>query len=134
MHSCFYDRKSNSVYVAGGRNRKEHPFDKVGNTTEKWNLGKSSWEKIHSLPTFRGTAILRPAAVASNSKNLIGLFAGGFTGYGMSNKIYGLRRRDEKWIVMPKRLIHGGRDSHSMVNLAADEKPFTSYCAFPSWE
>ena len=133
-HSCFYDRKSNSVYVAGGRKMKEYPFEKLLNTAEKWKLDSNAWKKIGSLPTFRGTGIFLAAAVPSNSKKFIGFFAGGYTGYGLRNKVYGLRRKDEKWIDMPKRLLYGGRASHSMVNLAADEKPFTSYCAFPSWE
>ena len=136
-HSCFYDRKSNSIYVVGGETKQGSPFGKLLNTAEKWDLDSNVWKKIDSLPTNRGTGVYVSAAVASNSRNFIGFLSGGLTGYGMdfSYVIYGLRRKDEKWIYMPRsKNLRVGRYDHSMVNLAADEKPFTSYCAFPSWE
>ena len=103
-HSCFYDIKSNSVFVIGGSN---------GNrlsTTEKWNLDTNQWESTPSLPE----PLEYSAGVASNSVDYIGFVAGGWTNSGITNKIFGLRRRDLNWEVMPQQL-QTARYDHSMV-------------------
>ena len=98
-HSCFYDIKSNSVYVTGGANGNNRLA-----TTEKWNLDTNKWESTPSLPE----ALSFSAGVASKSLDYIGFVAGGKTGGfvtgGTTNKIFGLRRRDLNWEVMPQQL------------------------------
>ena len=111
-HSCFYDKKSNSVYVTGGYNNK----NRILTTTEKWNLDTNQWELTQSLPEPLSSA----AGVASKSIDYIGFVAGGQTNYGKTNKLFGLRRRDLKWEVMPQRLQTARRD-HSMVNLPSNQ-------------
>ena len=111
-HSCFYDIKSNSVYIIGGF---------IGYrlfTTEKWNLDTNKWESTPSLPE----SLYKSAGVASKSMDYIGFVAGGYTNNGNTNKIFGLRRRDLKWEIMPQQL-QTARDSHSMVNLPSDQIP-----------
>ena len=112
LHSCFYDIKSNSVFVIGGWN---------GNrlaTTEKWNLDTNKWELTPSLPETLDDS----AGVSSNSIDYIGFVAGGYTSSGNTNKIFGLRPRDLKWEVMPQQL-QTARNGHSMVNLPSDQVP-----------
>ena len=111
-HSCFYDIKSNSVFVIGGWNGTRLA------TTEKWNLDTNKWESTPSLPE----SLYKSAGVASKSMDYIGFVAGGYTNNGNTNKIFGLRRRDLKWEIMPQQL-QTARDSHSMVNLPSDQIP-----------
>ena len=119
-HSCFYDIQSNSVFVIGG-----YTDGYNGNhlaTTEKWNLDTNKWESTPSLPE----ALSFSAGVASKSLDYIGFVAGGKTGGfatgGTTNKIFGLRRRDLNWEVMPQQL-QTARYQHSMVNLPSDQVP-----------
>ena len=112
-HSCFYDIKSNSVYVIEGWNGSNRLA-----TTEKWNLDTNQWESTPSLPE----PLTYSAGVASKSMDYIGFVAGGNTNSGITNKIFGLRRRDLNWEVMPQRL-QTARNSHSMVNLPSDQVP-----------
>ena len=115
-HSCFYDIKSNSVFVIGGWNGTRLA------TTEKWNLDTNKWESTPSLPE----ALSFSAGVVSKSLDYIGFVAGGNTGGfvtgGTTNKIFGLRRRDLNWEVMPQQL-QTARAGHSMVNLPTDQVP-----------
>ena len=112
-HSCFYDIKSNSVYVIGGYNG-----NKLA-TTEKWNLDTNQWESTPPLPE----PLSHSAGVASNSIEYIGFVAGGLTaGDERTNKVFGLRRRDLNWEIMPQQL-QTGRYAHSMVNLPSDQVP-----------
>ena len=111
-HSCFYDIKSNSVCVIGGYNG-----NKLA-TTEKWNLDTNQWESTPSLPE----PLYHSAGVASKSNDYIGFVAGGYTSSGRTNKVFGLRRRDLKWEVIPQRL-QTARYHHSMVNLPSDQVP-----------
>jgi len=112
-HTCFYDNKSNSVYVTGGFNENNRLA-----TTEKWNLDTNKWESTPSLPE----ALLYSAGVASNSIDYIGFVAGGYTYGGTTNQIFGLRRRDLNWEVMPQQL-QTARYDHSMINLPSDQVP-----------
>ena len=114
-HVCFYDIISNSVYVIGGSNMKRLA------TTEKWNLDTNQWESTQSLPE----PLSHSAGVASNSIEYIGFVAGGLTGGGdggRTNKVFGLRRRDLNWEIMPQQL-QTGRYAHSMVSLPSDQVP-----------
>merc|ERR1712038_295820 len=112
LHSCFYDIKSNSVYVIGGWNGTRSA------TTEKWNLDANLWESTPSLPE----PLAFSAGVASKSMDYIGFVAGGRTNSGNTNKVFGLRRRDLNWEVMPQQL-QTARHHHSMVNLPYDQVP-----------
>ena len=112
-HSCFYDIKSNSVYVAGGYNRNNYLA-----TTEKWNIDTNQWESTPSLPE----PFKQSAGVSSKSIDYIGFVAGGYTNSGRTNKVLGLRRRDQNWEVMPQQL-QTARNSHSMINLPSDQVP-----------
>ena len=111
-HSCFYDDKSNSVYVIGGW--------KINGmaTAEKWNLDTHQWESIPSLPE----PLYYSAGVASKSMDYIGFTAGGMINRRKINKLFGLRRGDLNWEVMPRQL-QTARNSHSIVNLPFDQVP-----------
>ena len=78
----------------------------------------NKWE-----PTSNLTVTLDySAAVESKSGDYIGFVAGGASNERVTNKGWGLRRREEQWIQMEQSLIVG-RHSHSMVNIAANEIP-----------
>lgn len=112
-HSCFYDDQTNSIFVVGG--------DYYGNylpTTEQWRLDTNQWITTPDLPE----PLAFSAGVASKSSQFVGFVAGGNTNAGTSNKIYGLRRTDLTWEVMPQQL-QTARRSHSMVNVPADQIP-----------
>ena len=111
-HSCFYDIKSDSVFVIGGWNGTRLA------TAEKWNFDTNQWESTPSLPE----PLAFSAGVASKSMDYIGFVAGGETSSGYTNKIFGLRRRDLEWEVMPQQL-QTARAWHSMVNLPNDQVP-----------
>ena len=111
-HSCFYDYQTNSVFVVGGFN---------GNylaTTEQWNLDINQWITTPDLPQ----PLVYSAGVASKSSQFVGFLAGGWTNAGRTNKVFGLRRNDLVWEVMPQQLKIA-RYHHSMVNLPYDEIP-----------
>jgi len=113
-HSCFYDIKSNSVFVIGGWNGKKRFA-----TTERWNLDTNQWESTPSLPK----PLTYSAGVASKSMDYMGFVAGGEINSGRkTNEIFGLRRRDLKWEIMPQQL-QKARTYHSMVNLDSDQVP-----------
>ena len=77
-----------------------------------------SWESTTDLTEPLSSS----AAVASNSNQFIGYVAGGNTNNGLTDKIWGLRRTDLKWVEMTKRL-QIPRYRHTMVNLASDDIP-----------
>ena len=111
-HSCFYDDQTNSVFVAGGSD---------GNrlaSTEQWNLGTNQWISTPGLPE----PLYSSAGVASKANQYVGFLAGGNTNAGRTNKVFGLRRSDLVWEVMPQQL-QIARDDHSMVNVPADHIP-----------
>ena len=110
-HSCFYDDQTNSVFVVGGYN---------GNTlatTEQWNLDTNQCISTPDLPE----PLSRSAGVASKSEQFVGFVAGGTNGQ-LTNKIYGLRRSDLTWEIMPQKL-QTARLAHSMVNVPVDQIP-----------
>ena len=110
-HACFYDDQTNSVFVAGGYN---------GNylaSTEQWNLDTNQWISTPDLPHCLGFS----AGVASKSGRFVGFVAGGYNG-DVTNKIYGVRRGDLTWEIMPQQL-QTARHEHSMVNLPLDQIP-----------
>ena len=109
-HSCFYDIKSNAVYIIGGWNGRRI------STTEKWDLDTNQWELTPSLPE----PLYVSAGVASKSNEYIGFVAGGETNSGNTNKVFGLRRRDLNWEVLPQQL-QTARYYHSMVSLPSDQ-------------
>ena len=121
-HSCFYDDQTNSIFVVGGQNSHPHNPDnqiRVA-TTEQWRLDSNQWVSTPSLPE----PIKTSAGVASKSIQYIGYIAGGTNGEAglATNKVYGLRRRDLVWEVMPQKL-KTARYYHSMVNLPVDQIP-----------
>ena len=85
-------------------------------TTEKWNLSNNKWEPASNLT---GT-LVGSAAAASKSRDYIGFVAGGILDERVTSKVFGIRRSDEQWIQMEQRL-NVGRQSHSMVNIAANK-------------
>ena len=113
FHSCLYDEKTNAIFVFGGQSGN----NKIA-TTEQWKLDTSQWESTTSLPEVSWSS----AAVASNSMDYIGFVAGGNTDSGTISKVYGLRRSDLVWQVMPQQL-QTARTVHSMVNLPLDRIP-----------
>ena len=120
-HSCFYDIKSNSIHIIGGRRWKMDKQDGIRKrmaTTRKWNLDTNQWESTPSLPE----SLSFSAGVASKSMDYIGFIAGGYTNSGTTNKIFGLRRRDLNWEIMPQQL-QTARYHHSMINLPNDQVP-----------
>merc|ERR1712218_169996 len=88
-------------------------------TTEKWTIGTNAWKISSVLPE----KIRSSAAVSSNSQVYIGYMAGGGTTGGPTNKIYALRRRDEKWIQLESKSPQQQRYRHSLVNLGPYEVP-----------
>ena len=107
-HSCFYDHQSNSVFVAGGYNLA---------STEQWNLDTNQWILTPDLPE----PLTNSAEVASQSGQFVGFVAGGYNG-DVTNKIYGLRRSDLTWEIIPQQL-QTARYRHSMVNLHSNQVP-----------
>lgn len=112
FHACFHDIESNSVYVIGGSNGRRLA------TTEKSNLDTNQWEPAPSLPE----PLLSSAGVALKSIDYIGFVTGGYTNSGTTNKVFGLRRSDLNWEVMPQQL-QTARSLHSMVNLPSHQVP-----------
>merc|ERR1712060_826248 len=113
-HSCFQDLQTNSIYAVGGSGEKLTPLA----STEKLNMTSYTWEYASDFPL----TIQYSAAVASKSKKYIGFIAGGESEKGPTNKIWGLRRNDHKWIEMSQTL-QTERDRHSMVNLDMTDMP-----------
>ena len=110
-HSCFYDYQTKSIFVVGG-------YD--GNrlaTTEQCNLDTNQCITTPDLPE----PLWYSAGVASKSDHFVGFVAGGDNGE-ITNKIYGLRRSDLTWELLPQKL-QTARESHSMVNVPADQIP-----------
>ena len=115
-HACFYDDRTNSVFVAGG-----YDYPNTLATTEQWNLDTNQWISTPDLPEPLSSS----AGVASKSSHFVGFVAGGYatgTTGGITNKVLGLRRNDLVWEVMPQQLKIA-RYHHSMVNLPYDEIP-----------
>ena len=113
-HTCFYDYQTNAVYVVGGSSRQ----------TEIWNMESNKWEYG---PVFPRSDVRSAASVASKSAEYIGYVAGGDSSYrdlGLTDKIWGLKRNNHKWIEMPISLNRRCRD-HSMVTIASDEMLLT---------
>ena len=111
-HSCFYDDQTNSIFIVGGYN---------GNhlaTTEQWNLDTNQWIMTPDLPEPLSSS----AGVASKSGQIIGFIAGGWNNGETTNKIYGLRRSDLTWEIMPQKM-QTARKLHSMINLPVDQIP-----------
>ena len=71
------------------------------------------WESTTDLPENLDES----AAVTSNSNDFIGYVAGGWAKSGWTDKVWGLRRADLKWVEMPNRL-RKSRRLHTMVNVA----------------
>ena len=115
-HSCFYDNHSNSIFVIGGWHLEPGNAYEMF-TTHQLNLDTEQWEFAPYLPKPLGQS----AAVASNSIDYIGFIAGGGKIY-PKYKVFGLRRRDLTWELMPQRL-QTARSLHSMVNVANHEVP-----------
>ena len=113
-HSCFYDDQTNSVFVAGGE---DDNFNRLA-TTEQWNLDTNQWISTPDLPE----PLSYSAGVASKSSQFVGFVAGGYNNYDFKKKVFGLRRRDLVWEVMPQQL-QTARWYHSMVNVPADQIP-----------
>lgn len=117
LHSCFYDVKTNSVFVVGGVGI-EFGVESQLATTERLNLDNNVWESTPPLPQ----PLAYSAGVASKSAEYIGFVAGG-SSYGVvSSNVLGLRRKDLNWEEIPQQLKTQKWD-HSMVNLAADKVP-----------
>lgn len=112
--SCFHDGETNSVYVVGGTDGSWNDLA----TTEKWNMKNNMWEYAPDFPV----AITMSHAVASKSKKYTGFVAGGSTRTEISNKIWGLERKSNRWIEMDQRLKKE-RCSHTMVNVASGKIP-----------
>ena len=109
--SCLYDDKSNSIFVIGGWGENGRM-----KSTEKLRINENmSWETTTDLPE----SLVYSAAVASNSNKYIGFVTGGYTSYGLTDKVWGLRRTDIEWVEMPKRL-QKSRRGHTMVNVASE--------------
>ena len=111
-HSCFYDDQTNSIFVVGGYN------DNYLATTEKWTLDTNQWISTPDFPE----PLSYSAGVASKSSQFVGFLAGGWTNAGRTNKVFGLRRNDLVWEVMPQQLKIA-RNYHSMVNVPSDQIP-----------
>ena len=110
-HSCFQDTESSTIYIAGGE-------DDQGNSlssTEKWTLEENSWKPSANLPE----AIYGSSAVSSNGNKYVGYLAGGWPRK-FSKDIFGLRRRDMKWIKM-NNTMKIGRSLHSLLNIPANK-------------
>ena len=89
-------------------------------TTEKWTIGTNAWETSSVLPE----KIDSSAAVSSNSQEYVGYMADGNTNTdGATNKVYALRRRDERWIQLESESLQQRRYDHSLVNLGPYEVP-----------
>ena len=84
---------------------------------EKWKIGTNTFEVSSSLPE----GITGSAATSSNSNNYVGYLVGGDTNGGYTNKVWGLRRRDETWVEMKS--LQQRRFEHSLVNLPVSDIP-----------
>ena len=115
-HSCFYDDRTNSIFVVGGSNCASTCHNKLA-TTEQLNLNTNQWISTPDLPE----PLWYSAGVASKSDHFVGFVAGGNNGE-RTNKIYGLTRSDLTWELMPQKL-QTARTLHSMVNVPADQIP-----------
>ena len=94
-----------------GGNLNGNPIKSV----ERLIVDRNKFELISDFPEAMHSA----AAVPSYSNNYLGFVAGGSLG---SNYVYGLQRKDLKWVTMSKRL-ELYRKLPSMVNLGSDQIP-----------
>ena len=108
------------MFVIGGGHLDTEGWYRTLKSTEKLKMNENlSWKSTTDLPE----PLAYSAAVSSNSNELIGYVAGGYTTNGRSlDKVWGLRRTDLHWVEMPKRL-QIPRGYHSMVNVVSDEIP-----------
>ena len=109
FHACFQDTETSTIYIAGGWDAQWRGL----NSTEKWTLEENSWKPSANLPE----AISHSSAISSNTVEFIGYMAGG---YSAQKKIYGLRRRQMRWIKVNK-TMKTGRSSHSLLNIPANQ-------------
>ena len=109
--SCFFDSITNQLYVFGGYG------GGLFVSMEKWKIGTNTFEVSSSLPE----PISYSAATLSNSNNFVGYLVGGVTNGGYTNKVWGLRRRDETWVEMKS--LQKQRGYHSLVNLPVSDIP-----------
>ena len=108
-HACFQDTKTSAIYIAGGSNDQSNGKW----TTEKWSFEENSWKPSANLPE----AIEGSSAISSNTGEFIGYMAGG---YSTQKNIYGLKRRQMKWIRVNK-TMKTGRAEHSLLNIPANQ-------------
>ena len=111
-HACFVDEATFSIFVAGGY---DDQWNKLS-STEKWTFGHSSWQPSANLPK----AIHGSSAVPSNGNKYVAYLAGGSTRNLYSKAVFGLRRKDMRWIKMNKTMKRG-RSYHSLSNIPAKQ-------------
>ena len=121
-HACMVDQETSTIYVMGGRNRKNSRLS----STEKLNVNdlNRKWEIASDLKQGLSEA----AAVSSKSKEFIGYLVGGVINkngayiYVPTSKIWGLQRSTMRWIELLKRL-ETPRYLHTVVNVDPHEFP-----------
>ena len=108
------------MFVIGGKDETEGRYRRTLKSTEKLKMNENlSWKSTTDLPE----PLAYSEAVSSNSNELIGYVAGGYSTNGRSlDKVWGLRRTDLHWVEMPKRL-QIRRGYHSIVNVASNKIP-----------
>ena len=115
-HACMVDLKTSTIHVMGGWNSNDYRLSsteklKFNDVNRKWEMASNLKEPLSSS-----------AAVSSRSNEFVGYLVGGTTNNGITNRIYGLRRRDQQWIDTSKRLKMA-RYFHTVVNVYDTQVP-----------
>ena len=111
-HACLVDEATSSIHLMGGYGARYNELQ----STEKWLLGRESWQRSANLPE----KIRQSRAVSANSNEYVGYMAGGTARYAYTSKVWGLRRKDMTWIEMSQKL-KTGRLHHSLLNVPMDK-------------
>merc|ERR1719328_312735 len=113
-HACLVDEETRTIHIMGG-------YGDNGRlkSTEKWTFGTDAWISGANLPE----AVSSSAAVSSNSEETIGYLVAGLTNYGVTSKVWSLRRRDTMWIEDGTKKLKTPRFAHTVVNIPRDQIP-----------
>ena len=115
-HACMVDQKTSTIHAMGGQD--QHSYLLSSTEKLKFNDVNRKWEMTSNLKE----TLAFSAAVSSRSNEFIGYLIGGYDLYGVTSKIWGLRRSDQQWIDTSKRLKIA-RYHHTVVNVYDNQIP-----------
>ena len=116
-HACFVDTQESTIHVLGGWSRNIFSDGFPLSTTEILDLDTAKWVQGVNLPE----PLYLAEAVESKSYSFVGYIAGGKYRK-LNSEIWGLRRKDMKWMQMSRQL-RTKRMDYSLINVRLDEIP-----------